>query len=137
MIMNKNETVKSIFIAAKIVERLELLAKDAERLHCSKVGIVICDYFADIYSPIHELILETTWRDFFEDIGETSKNVHILYGDDTEHFVEEFANFARNRVRGLMPYIVMELFHAGFPDCECKIIDQEDNVLFIKARIQN
>ena len=129
--------MKFFYIAAKMVDALELLAEDSKRLHCSVMGMVICDYFADVDSPIHELIMETTWNDFFEDIWELNNGARILYGDDKGLFIEEFTTFARKHVRDLMPYILMELFHAGFENPECAIIDEEDNVLLIKAKIGN
>ena len=131
-----NENMKFYYIAAKMVDALELLAEDSKRLHCSVVGMVVCDYFADIDTPIYDLMMETTWNDFFEVIWEQNKGAHILYGDDMEPFVEEFAGFARNHVVALIPYITMELFHAGFEDYECRIIDQEDGILLIKAKVK-
>lgn len=127
---------KLLFIAMKIVERLEHEATHAKMLHCTEVGLVICDYYADTSSSIKQYILETTWKDFFEDTWENRKGAHILYSDEMERFVEDFSCVARSYVVDLIPYITTELFCADFEDFECKITDRDDGVLFIKAKVK-
>lgn len=131
---------KLYFIAKEIVERLEHETKHAQMLHCTEVSLVICDYYADTSSSIKQYILETTWKDFFEDVWEKNKKKRIVYpepiGNATGLFVENLCDAARNHVVGLIPWITMELFHAGFEDYECGIIDQEDSVLFVKAKVK-